>query len=335
MNSSKNKKILIDFEKIKDPYSGLGQFSFHLKKYFDQSPLNIEYFIPGKLQKLAKHFSILLPKSDIFHAIHQDSPYIPSNKKTHYLLTIHDLNALSENPDPQFQSLYKKKLQEKIDRASVITFISNHTNMLCEQNLKLAHKKTFVIYNGISLPEKSALPMYLPQQDYIFTIGTVVPKKNFHVLIDMMEHLPNYHLIIAGTLFHPYAQEMQNTIRSKGLEERIHLIGTINDEFKRWYYENAKAFVFPSLLEGFGLPVAEAMSLGLPLFLSHSTSLPEIGGLEATYFSSFNGMQMAKEFNLGMQYFNDKKKEALIERSKLFDWKQASFKYLELYQTLL
>jgi glycosyltransferase involved in cell wall biosynthesis len=325
------KKILIDFEKIKDPFSGLGQFCQHLKNHFDQSKLSINYFIPNKKQKLAKHFSLLLPKCDVFHAIHQDSPYMPFFKKTKYILTIHDLNALSENKNSIFQNKYKKKLQKKIDRASVITFISNFTKSETEKVFDLSNKKTCVIYNGISLPDKSLPPKLIPKENFIFTIGTVVPKKNFHVLIEMMKYLPDYKLLIAGTTFHQYAKDMQNLIEINNLNKQIYLIGTISDFEKKWYYEHAAAFVFPSLLEGFGLPVAEAMSMGLPIFLSNKTSLPEIGGTNAFYFSNFEGENMALEFMNGLQSFDEKRKNALIERSKLFDWKKAAEEYLNIY----
>lgn len=326
------RKILIDFEKIKDPYSGLGQFCQHLKTFFDKSTQSIHYFIPNKRQKLAKHFSFLLPKCHLFHAVHQDSPFVPWRFKTKYILTIHDLNALSENKNPTFQKKYKENLQKKIDRAFIITYISFFTKKEVEAIFKTDNKKSFVIYNGISLPHTSTTPLLIPTSKYLFSIGTVVPKKNFHVLIKMMKHLPEYHLIIAGTLFHQYAKDMRQEIIDQALSERIHLIGTISDEEKHWYYEHATAFIFPSLLEGFGLPVAEAMSFGIPLFLSNKTSLPEIAGPEANYFSSFDDAIMATEFRNGMNAFNDKKKEALIERSKIFSWEKAANSYLELYK---
>ena len=99
----------------------------HLKFYFDQSPQSITYWIPGKWQKLAKKCHHFLPKSDIFHAVHQDSPYLPNLKKTKYILTIHDLNALYEQTQFGSGEYYKNKLQHKIDHASVITFISEFT----------------------------------------------------------------------------------------------------------------------------------------------------------------------------------------------------------------
>ena len=327
--------ILIDFEKIKDPFSGLGQFCAHLKPFFDQSGKVISYWIPNKLQRLSKKFPYLIPYSHIFHAIHQDSPYRPWSKKTKYILTIHDLNALSETNDQRFKNKILNRLQKKINRADVITFISQFTKSEVQKYFNLEGKKTEVIYNGISLPQKSTRPLITPDSKFLFSIGTVLPKKNFYVLIDFLKLLPSeYKIILAGTTFHTYAEEMKNKILSEKLEDRFFMIGTINENEKRWYYENACAFIFPSLLEGFGLPVAEAMSMGLPLFLSDKTSLPEIGGVDAFYFKNFEAPYMRDVFLSGMSEFNAEKKMRLINRSHLFDWKVAAESYLKLYESI-
>lgn len=328
------KKILIDFEKIKDPYSGLGQFCAHLKIFFDKSPLNLHYWTPGKFQKLARKIPFILPSCDVFHAIHQDSPYRPWSSKTKYILTIHDLNALNEHTQFGSGDFYKKILQRKIDRANIITFISKFTQDEVEKNFNLKGKNQQVIHNGISLGNVSEKPSLIPTGPFLFAVGTVLPKKNFHVLIDFLKLIPDYKILIAGTTFHSYAKDMQKRIDDEGLAERFYLVGTIREEEKLWYYQNASAFIFPSLLEGFGLPVAEAMSLGLPLFISDKTSLPEIGGSDAYYFKNFEATHMRDVFIEGMKDFNAEKKARLIERSKLFDWKKAADSYLELYKSV-
>lgn len=329
------KKILIDFEKIKDPFSGLGQFCAHLKLFFDKSSLDINYWIPGKFLKLAKKIPFLLSSCDVFHAVHQDSPYIPWRKKTKYILTIHDLNALTENTDSSSQERYKRTLQKKINRADVITFISEFTKSEVEKNFNLKNKRTDIIYNGISLTNSSKAPTIIPDGKIIFSVGTVLPKKNFHVLVDFLKELPaEYKIVLAGTTFHSYAEELKEKIMSNNLSERFFLVGTITEEEKLWYYQHATAFIFPSLLEGFGLPVAEAMSLGLPLFLSDKTSLPEIGGADAFYFHSFEAKKMSEVFTEGIKSFSPETKNRLIERSKIFNWQKAAEKYTQLYKMI-
>lgn len=325
------KKILIDFEKIKDPFSGLGQYCAHLKVFFDKSSLSLSYWRPGKWQKLARKIPFILPKSDVFHAVHQDSPYMPWSASTKYILTVHDLNALYETTQFGTGELYKRSLQNKIDRASVVTFISKFTGEEVSRNFKIDPKKTRVIYNGISLGKEAQKPAFIPEGPFIFSVGTVLPKKNFHVLIDFLKLVPEYKIVLAGTTFHSYAKDMMRRIAEEGLSDRFFLIGTIDEPHKVWYYQNASAFIFPSLLEGFGLPVAEAMSMGLPLFISDKTSLPEIGGSDAYYFTNFEANSMKDIFYNGMKDFSLEKKARLIERSKMFDWKKAADEYLKIY----
>jgi glycosyltransferase involved in cell wall biosynthesis len=329
------KSILIDFEKIKDPFSGLGQFCAHLKLHFDQAPMDIHYWIPGKFKKFAKKIPFILPKSKVFHAVHQDSPFFPWSADTKYVLTIHDLNALHESTSFGSGDFYKHKLQKKIDRAESIVFISEFTRSEVMKEFKIDPTKTQVIYNGISLGDRASVPELAPSKPFLFTVGTVLPKKNFHVLIDLMKLLPDYQLIIAGTTYHSYAQDIKATIEREKLTNRIFLVGTVNEENKLWYYRKAAAFIFPSLLEGFGLPVAEAMSQGLPLFLSDRTSIPEVGGSDAFYFKNFEAAHMKEVFEAGMKSFNEEQKARLIERSKIFDWKKAATEYLKIYSRLL
>lgn len=325
------KKILIDFEKIKDPFSGLGQFCAHLKVHFDKSPMDLHYWRPGKFKKLAKKIPFILPKTDVFHAVHQDSPFMPWSSKTKYILTIHDLNALYETTQFGTGEFYKYNLQKKIDRASAITYISQFTADEVAKNFKVDKSKTQVIYNGISLGAEAAEPAFKPEGKFLFSVGTVLPKKNFHVLIDFLKLVPDYKIVLAGTTFHSYAKDMQKRIQEEGLSDRFFLVGTIDEAHKVWYYKHASAFLFPSLLEGFGLPVAEAMSMGLPLFISDKTSLPEIGGTDAYYFKSFKAEDMRDVFVAGMKDFSPATKERLIERSKMFDWKKAADAFLDIY----
>ncbi len=348
-----SKKIIIDFEKISDPFSGLGQVCLNLGHYFIQSKQtpflwlkkeSFDFFenYPNKiaLTKWAKKIPFMRPRCDLFHAIHQDSPYLPRNTRAKYVLTVHDLNGLYEIKDKKKKLRYYKAIQKRILRSDAITYISAFTKTEVEKNF-IIPKNTIqrIIYNGIALKTldlKKVSELKLPTtRPYLFSIGTVVPKKNFHTLIEMMPHLPDFDLVIAGTLFHDYAKNMQKRIAELGLNDRIHLIGTIDEEMKYKLYQNAHGFLFPSLLEGFGLPVVEAMSFGLPVFISNLTSLPEIGGPHAFYFENFEAFKMAEIVKSGLTSFDEKKKENSVLWAKQFSFLKASAEYLKLYDDLL
>ena len=122
-----------------------------------------------------------------------------------------------------------------------------------------------------------------------------------------------------------------------GVEKRVKIIGPIDEGVKHWYLQNCEAFAFPSIAEGFGLPVVEAMYYGKPIFLSPYTSLPEIGGDLATYFNpEFDPEGMQDEFIKGMNRYRDENLEEKIkERSKIFSWDEAAKEYWKIYKELM
>ena len=125
-----------------------------------------------------------------------------------------------------------------------------------------------VIHNGLIDQEYpgTARPAFMDGRPFLFTIGDITPKKNFHVLVDLLARLPRYRLVVAGNDGNPYASEVRRAAAEKGLSERVVLPGIVSDESRYWLYKNCDAFSFPSLTEGFGLPVIEAMQFGKPVF---------------------------------------------------------------------
>ena len=120
-----------------------------------------------------------------------------------------------------------------------------------------------------------------------------------------------------------------------GVGEKVSVIGAVSEPEKAWYYQNCYAFTFPSLAEGFGLPVTEAMSVGKPVFLSQRTSLPEIGQNAAFYFDDFEAKHMQEVFMSGMQQYRQLNMSGIIkQRSTHFCWEKAAKEYLKVYRSL-
>jgi glycosyltransferase involved in cell wall biosynthesis len=143
-------------------------------------------------------------------------------------------------------------------------------------------------------------------------------------------------LIIAGRLDEPdYIARMEEEAERLGVADRLKLLGPVSEEEKAWYFKNCSAFVHPSLAEGFGAPVVEAMQFGKPLFLSSLTSLPEIAGDVAFYFKSFEPDHMRQVFQAGMNaYSANGLSERIRERGKSFKWEEKARQYLSVYRTL-
>jgi len=347
-------KILVDLHRLGgNKYNGLYHFCEQLGRHLsDLSPANLDlfYYLPKKQfdffgdkvkyvrqRSMDKFFRFGTSQFDVWHVATTLSWYHPFNKKTKIIYTIHDLNFLNEEEyTAASKKKYLKLIQQRADRADIITYISNYAKKQAEENLKLAHKHSVVIYNGCNMPLNINFtrPAIVPDRPFLFSIGQLHSRKNFHVLPALLKK-NDYELVIAGLNDFPYTQKLLDEAKRMGVASRIKLVGPVTDAEKFWYYKNCVAFVFPSIGEGFGLPVLEAMQFGKPVFLSTSTSLPEIGGDAAFYFDDFNKEAMQAVFEKGLNDFvQNNGKEKVIEQAAKFSWHQAAREYLQLYSSI-
>jgi glycosyltransferase involved in cell wall biosynthesis len=227
-------------------------------------------------------------------------------------------------------------VQAGIDRADYIVCVSQFTLSTVTSHLRLGNRPVQVIYNGCDVSEFPAFdhPRFRPARPFIFSLGTVLPKKNFHVLPGLLGG-NDHELVIAGILDPDYEKIIRAEARRHGVQDRVHLTGPISEEEKSWYFRNCLAFAFPSLAEGFGFPVVEAMHYGKPVFLSDHASLPEIGGSEAYYFTDFDPAAMREVFARGMaDYQAQGRAEQLRQRALRYSWDRAAQDYLHIYRKL-
>jgi glycosyltransferase involved in cell wall biosynthesis len=343
-------KAFIEMEKLKVPHSGLGQFCLHAgQAMVEQRPpgLDLHFYVPAARRDVfgggvryvvhSPLHKITAPSRegfDVWHCIHQDSRYLPPRRSTKLVLTVHDLNFMQKYSGWR-RAARLRALQRRIDRADAVTFISEFTEREVRGHLRLDGKRTRVVYNGNSLRAfpAAARPAFAPLRPFLLTIGIVQPKKNFHVLVPFLRALGDRALVVAGSRDSPYAQSIVGLAAELGVADRVILPGSVSEEEKYWLFANAEAFLFPSLAEGFGLPVIEAMSLGKPVFLSTRTSLPETGGAEAFYWDDFEPEAMRDVFLRGMDaYRADPAKAGRIRAwAARFSWERAAREYLALY----
>lgn len=274
---------------------------------------------------------------DVWHCVYQTSRYGPASRKTRLVLTVHDLNFLIERrTEPAKIEKYLRRVQAHIDRASHIVCISEYTRRTVLEHLRTGDTPVDVIYNGCNIGEFPGFdaPAYRPSRPFLFAIGTLVRKKNFHVLPALLVG-NDYQLVIAGVDDHGYSDEIDAVARSHRVCDRVSLVGAISEQEKHWYYKNCLAFAFPSVAEGFGLPVIEAMYYGKPVFASTHTSLPEIGGDAAYYFDAFDAAAMQAAFARGMaDYERERPIERIKQHALRFSWHEAATRYLDIYRSL-
>lgn len=348
--------VLVDLSALKDVFCGLGQVA-----------LAYGYFFEKTYQKATSDYSLtlLMPKSmfgmfgnevsyldstfifrrfqkwyfpvfDVWHSVHQLSRFKPSTTQTKHILTIHDLNYLYETKGTQRLRKHKR-LQNKVDRADVIVSISEFGKQEINTHLTLNGKQCQVIYNGVEeiVNKPNKPPKIAIKSPFFFSIGVIKKKKNFHVLLDMMKLFPQKHLYIAGKDTTKYAEEIKARIEAENIQN-VTLLGAITEEEKNWLYKNCEAFLFPSLFEGFGIPIIEAMQFGKPVFSSQETSLKEIGGDFAYFWKNFNPEDMKQLIDEKLDVFYQN--QSLIEQEKeyahSFSYKKHFQEYEELYKNI-
>ena len=354
--------IYIEAYSITHPYVGIGEFCLNLGQQLAQRAtelkekydINLTFIVPkgyegtfgndvgyvsflGDVKFLSRlHGSCI----DLLHLPHQYCRFKHFPKVKNTLMTIHDINFMYEKQGDKLER-YKKKFTKKLKASNYISYISQFTKKDVEDNFKV-ECGTRIIYNGVSkIPAESVtvteeFKKRLPQKPYLFHISSLRPKKNVHLLIEMMAYLPHEHLVIAGDWSGKYGEEMQERIKELELRN-ITCLNNVSVDEKIWLYNNSKAFLFPSVCEGFGLPPIEAMYYGKPTFLSKLTSLPEVGGEHAFYWHELEPRKMAAlvEDKLKIVEAHPEMASEIHHSTDRFDWKKCVDEYISYYLDIL
>ena len=344
--------ILVDCERMKYPFTGLYYYSLHLKKHlllankdkkicFYVRDINKDLFEGDcvfKQHTLHKFLMPSLKKFSVWHSTYQNTMYYPWRQKIKIVFTVHDLNFLYDEKKPDWKKKrYLAQVAAKIDRADHIVAISNFVLEDVKKHINIEGKKCSVIYNGCNIEEITTpqKPSYKPSAPFLFTVGTIVDKKNFHVLPCLLLN-NDWQLLISGvTNSEEYKTRIIEEAKKLGVQDRVIFTGPVSENDKQWYLKNCEAFVFPSISEGFGLPVIEAMYFGKPVILSTHTSLPEIGGTAAFYFQNFEAEHMQQVLQSALKDYSAARSAEIKKRALVFDWKNAAEQYLDVYDSLI
>lgn len=351
-------KILLDLERLRYPYSGIANVFRNLAKGFQTENREFDFtffgvanedlaqsnYLPWK--KWHKFFENFSPHFDLIHVSHQLSSYFQRDYKTAVkIVTLHDLNFLHENLSEKKRKKMLAKVNANLKYADFIVCISAFAKKDFLENQHLFTCKKLksieVIHNGIELPAVRNYDFgrfaFLQDRAYFLNIGVLFEKKNQLALIEMLPYVKEDLVLVFSEEKQPYSQMIREKVTELKLDERVHFLQNVSEEEKYALIQNCRALCHPSLAEGFGIPPIEAMSFGKPVFLSTFTSLPEIGGPHAFYFTDFEPEKMAETVKLGFQKLKAHPEipEKLCEWALQFKAEKMAIKYLDLYSSLL
>ena len=282
---------------------------------------------------------------DVLHPTYYDPYFLKDLKEKPYVLTVHDM---IHELYPDFFSpndMIKICKNQLIENADSIIAVSESTK---NDIIKLSHvdpNKIHVIYHGNpfestaqTIQEDSSFNSLLLKKPYLLYVGNRMGYKNFIFFINSIAKLlkkdKGLHVYCAGG--GPFTQFELKILSEQNLASKVHLVKT-NEHIMQQLYENAQIFVFPSLYEGFGLPILEAFSCGCPAILSNSSSLPEIGADAACYFDPDDPESLIQSIEavLSDNYYREQIIKKGFERLKLFSWEKTARDTKKVYHDLL
>jgi len=284
---------------------------------------------------------------DLVHYPHFNVPLRVSEP---FVSTVHDL-ILSHFPTVKATTLgpilywfkhqmYKQVMKHALKKSARVITVSNFTKSDIQKTFHIPEQKIRVTYEGVDarlLQNHKFETSDNPHGDYLLYVGNAYPHKNLERLVDafaiIKKTYPKLSLVLVGKHDFFYTRLMWY-VRRRQIEDVL-FPGFVPDLELGNLYANCKAYIFPSLYEGFGLPPLEAMAHGVPVVCSNSSCLPEIVGDAAVYFSPerIDDMIHAIEGVLCDDALRGKLIEKGRQRVLQFSWKKMASETLQIYES--
>lgn len=276
---------------------------------------------------------------DLFHPTYYDNYFLPFIKKKPYVITVYDM--IHEMYPEYFLKdetlLNKRKI---LENASMIISISHNTKKDLIRFFGIPEDRIEVIYLANSLNQGNDQKLVdidnLPEK-YLLFVGNRVIYKNFYFflqsILPVLQQDSSIHIVCTGLEFD---EDEIRYFKHLNLYERMHQY-YVDDRTLCTLYKKAQAFVFPSLYEGFGLPVLEAFSCGCPVLVSNSSSLPEVAGDAALYFDPKDPLSI-NDALIKILYDPQLRKELVSKGFKqlsLFSWNKMYQETMQVYNKVL
>lgn len=306
-------------------------------------------------EQLSLPLEAMRDRLDILHCLANTAPlFLPRHLKL--ILTIHDvMYLLPTSVLPQSPSFYQRvgRLYYRLlapqaaKRAICIMTVSKYSMRDIVDKLHVPNEKIQVIYESgnvqcrrlaDSSPVTEVKQRYSIEGQFIFVLGALDPRKNTVGVLRSFAHLKKLttlpiRLVVAGLT--PVAKNKFHTVISKmNLDDWVVLLGFIPEHELVALYNGAAVFVYPSLYEGFGMPVLEAMACGTPVITSSAGSIPEVAGVAALFVDPKNPEEIAHAI---LQIITDAELrnrmiEQGLEQAKRFSWANTAQQVLEIYR---
>lgn len=291
-------------------------------------------------ENLALPIHAKLDKIDVLHCAGSSAPrYIPGIP---IVLTVHDVIPLvfDDGLSKQQVSRFNKQILCGLSSAKVVIAVSENTKTDLIRLFDTPDGKIRVIYWGCDSNHTDTIAqgnllqgpldnLELPER-YVMAFGGGAPRKNTERIISAFataaKKLTDLHLLLVGVGDSTTKARFRSLAQKLGIGERVEILNFIDDDMLGTIYQHTQCLLYPSLYEGFGLPVLEAMAKGIPVIASNSSSIPEVTGECAILINPENENELADAISaiLGNRQLKENLVTCGMERSKLFTWRRTA-----------
>ncbi|NJL04674.1 MAG: glycosyltransferase family 4 protein [Chloroflexaceae bacterium] len=269
------------------------------------------------------------------------------------IATVHDLGGLVWTPEWQQRAALDRAVVwlslQGLRRMDRLIADSEYTRQGLIRQLHIAPERVHTIHLGVDhahfTPHSPARSQFVqryqlrPDARYLLYVGNEQPRKNIATLLralaQVRQHTPNVHLLkVGGAGGAAYRSATEQLIAQLGLHDAVHLVGHIPETELPLFYDAAELYVQPSFLEGFGLPVLEAMACGVPVLCAAAGALPEIGYTAAAYFDPHDASDCAARIStlLHSPHRLEQLRTAGYARAAGFTWERTALATLGVYR---
>ena len=281
---------------------------------------------------------------------HSPTP-LPLPTQGKKIITVHDLFFLDfpELADREAGRVFSRRIKNSVQKADGIVAVSLFTGRQLAERFMLDKEKIRIIHHGINLLEweasdrqdleRTKASLDLPE-DFLLFVGAHEPRKNLPNLIKTLRIIHDRHrktpLVLVGRKGSD-SDYINKTVQKLDLGSWVKLVGYVDEKELKNIYRLASVFVFPSLWEGFGIPLLEAMASGLPIVASRSSALPEIAEDAAAYVDPEDPEDMAEQIVHVLEDLDFQKTlvSAGQKRVRAFSWEKAAAETLDFYESVL
>lgn len=342
LSKKKKVKVIIPFYSTENIYfkeSSLVTFRQKVYSFYIRILIKLKIrYKENTLKRNMKFFTNKVSKQqyDLFVPTYYDTYFVKNIGNTPFVLTVYDMihELFPEYFLEDTLNVVEKK-KYLIEKASEIIAVSENTKKdILKIYPTISEQKIHVVYHGCSIKQIDDSAVILPD-NYILFVGTRDNYKNFNFLIESIVELLNsdsdLYLVCAGG--GTFSDKEQEQIFQLGLANKI-----IQKNFKEndlaTFYTRAKCFVFPSMYEGFGMPILEAMSCGCPVVLANHSSFPEVAGDAGVYFDLNNKEDLKNKIKIinSDKGLHEQFKLKGLQQVKKFSWEKAANECLKVYK---